>query len=71
MTFNQLEFTTYCIGAIAERLGLNQSIVYDKLHESGILSDYIVPAYDVLHTYSGKYLTDDLIEYMNEKGVLE
>lgn len=71
MTFNQLDFATYCIGSIAERLGMNQTAVYDRLRDSGILSGYIVPAYDVLHTYSSKYLTDDLINYMQEKGVLE
>jgi hypothetical protein len=70
MTFNQLDFATYCIGAIAERLGMNQAVVYDKLQDSGILSGYIIPAYDVLHTYSSAYLTDDLIGYMKEKGVL-
>lgn len=71
MTFNQLDFATYCIGAVAERLGMNQTAVYDRLRDSGILSGYIIPAYKVLHTYSGAYLTNDLIEYMKEKGVLE
>ena len=31
---------------------------------------YIVPSYDVLHTFSKEYLMDDLVEYMQEKGVL-
>lgn len=35
-----------------------------------ILYDYIVPSYDVLHTFSTRYLMDDLTEYMREKGVL-
>lgn len=35
-----------------------------------ILYDYIVPSYDVLHTFSSRYLMEDLTEYMREKGVL-
>ncbi|MDE5572418.1 MAG: DUF3791 domain-containing protein, partial [Muribaculaceae bacterium] len=33
--------------------------------------DYIVPSYDVLHTFSSRYLMDDLTDYMAEKGVLQ
>lgn len=71
MTFDQLDFVTYCIGSLAEYLHLGQTIVYRKLKESGILYGYIVPAYDVLHTYSGKRLTEELVEIMQEKGVLK
>lgn len=38
--------------------------------ESGILYGYIVPSYDVLHTFSSRYLVEDLTDYMREKGVL-
>ena len=71
MTLNQLDFATYCIGNLSERLKLNQFNVYKKLKDSGILYGYIIPAYDVLHTFSGQYITDDIIAYMKEKGVLE
>lgn len=30
----------------------------------------IVPSYDVLHTFSSRYLMEDLTDYMKEKGVL-
>ena len=45
--------------------------VYRRLKQSGILKGYIVPSYDVLHTFSKEYLMEDLTEYMREKGVLE
>lgn len=70
MTLTQLDFATYCIGSLAEYLNMNQLTVYQKLKESGILTGYIIPAYDVLHTYSGQYIVDDLVSYMKEKGVL-
>ena len=37
----------------------------------GIISDYIVPCYDVLHTFSREYIVEDLIDLMNKKGVLK
>ena len=71
MTFDKLDFALFCIGCIAERLKLNQTVVYDKLHQSGILQDYIVKGYDVLHTFDSEHITDEIIDYMNEKGVLK
>ena len=44
--------------------------VYRRLKQSGILHGYIIPSYDVLHTFSKEYLMEDLTEYMREKGVL-
>ena len=65
-----IDFVTYCIGNLSRRLGLSQRDVFEKLKQSGILSGYIVPSYDVLHTFSKEYLMQDLTEYMKEKGVL-
>lgn len=65
-----LEFVTYCISKLSQVLKLPQREVYRRLKESGILYDYIVPSYDVLHTFSSRYLMDDLTDYMKEKGVL-
>ncbi|MBP3642705.1 DUF3791 domain-containing protein [Parabacteroides johnsonii] len=65
-----LEFVTYCISKLSQVLKLPQREVYRRLKDSGILYDYIVPSYDVLHTFSSRYLVEDLIDYMREKGVL-
>ena len=65
-----LEFVTYCISKLAQILNLSQGDVYDRLKRSGILYDYIVPSYDVLHTFGSRYLMEDLTDYMREKGVL-
>ncbi|MDE5844534.1 MAG: DUF3791 domain-containing protein [Muribaculaceae bacterium] len=71
MDRNTLEFVTYCISKLAQRLNLSQGEIYNRLKSSGILYDYIVPSYDVLHTFSSRYLMDDLTDYMAEKGVLQ
>lgn len=65
-----LEFVTYCIGQLSLLLKLPQREVYQRLKKSGILYDYIVPSYDVLHTFSSRYLMEDLVDFMREKGVL-
>ena len=51
-------------------MGLNARDVYHRLKTSGILADYIIPSYDVLHTFSKEYLMEDLTDFMKEKGVL-
>lgn len=71
MDKNVIEFVTYCIGRLSFLLNLPQQEIYKRLKSSGILYDYIVPSYDVLHTFSSRYLMEDLIEYMKEKGVLD
>ena len=67
---NTLEFVTYCVSKLAHKLNMSQSDVYARLKRSGILSDYLIPSYDVLHTFSSRYLMEDLADYMREKGEL-
>ena len=70
MNYDNVDFITYCIGNLSRRLNLSVAEVYRRLKQSGILYGYIVPSYDVLHTFGKEYLMEDLIEYMREKGVL-
>ena len=55
---SELEFVVFCIENVAA-----------KLEKSDILSGYIVPEYEVLHTQSREYIVDDLIDVMKERGV--
>ena len=70
MSFEQLDFVTYCIGNLSIRLHFPQRTVYTKLKNSGILDNYIIRGYDVLHTFGKDYIMNDLISYMQEKGAL-
>ena len=65
-----LDFVVFCITKLSVLLKLPQQDIYTRLENSGILYDYIVPSYDVLHTFSFRYLMEDLTDYMYEKGVL-
>ena len=66
----QLDFITYCVGNLADRLKMSASTVYKMLRSTGILDGYIVPCYDVLHTFSKDYIMDDLIGMLKKKGAL-
>lgn len=70
MDRNTLGFVTYCISKLAQVLNLSQKDVYRRLDTSGILDQYIIPSYDVLHTFGSRYLVDDLTSLMKERGVL-
>lgn len=70
MDKNTLEFVTWLISKLADWLNLSQSDVYRRLMKSGILYNYIVPSYDVLHTFGARYLLEDITDFMKEKGVL-
>ena len=70
MNKKTLEFVTFCKSKLSILLKLSQEDIYKRLEKSGILYDYIIPSYDVLHTFSERYLMLDLAGYMKEKGVL-
>lgn len=66
----ELEFAIFCIENIASRLHVDAQKVYVALSEqTNILNDYIIPAYEVLHTQSKDYIVDDIIDVMHEMGV--
>ena len=71
MNSNQVDFSTFCIGSVARAIGMNQAEVYRRLKDSGILMDYIVACYDVLHTFSREYIVEDIIDLMQKRGVLK
>ena len=66
-----MNFVTFCISKLSMMLKLPQKEIYSRLKKSGILYGYIVPSFYVLHTFSSRYLMEDLTDYMREKGVLE
>lgn len=65
-----LKFVTWLISKLSERLKMPQGEVFRRLYQSGILYNYIVPSYDVLHTFGSRYLMDDIIDFMREEGAL-
>ena len=67
----ELEFAVFCIENVAAALGKTSGDVYRALSDdSGILHQYIVPSYDVLHTQGKDYIINDIREVMAERGVV-
>lgn len=68
---NELEFVIFCIENVALHLKVDARRIYSAFtKESDILTNYIVSEYEILHTQSKEYIVNDLIELMNEKGVI-
>ena len=67
---SELEFVVFCIENVATRLGVDAERVYQAFTEqSDILSSYIIPEYEVLHTQSREYIVNDILDVMKERGV--
>ena len=43
-------------------VGWSASRVYGTLRSTGLLAGYIIPCYDVLHTFSKEYMVEDLTQ---------
>lgn len=71
MSSKALNFTIFCIGNVANYLGRDAREIYKLMQRGDIIMGYIVPCYDVLHTFSKEYIVEDLIDCMKERGLLE
>ena len=67
----QLDFVTYCVGNLADRLNMSASKVYKMLRSTDILNGYMIPCYDVLHTFGKEYIMNDLISLLKKRGALK
>ncbi len=70
MDFKILNFTIFCVNNVASYLNKNAKEVYHAMQNAGMIDGYIVPCYDVLHSFSKEYIVDDLVSLMRQKGVL-
>ena len=67
----ELEFVVFCVENVAAALGKPSCDVYRVLSgENGILHQYIIPSYDILHTQGKDYIVNDICEVMAERGVM-
>ena len=67
---NELEFAIFCIENVALVLGVYAEEVYKALAiESDLLSTYIIPEYEMLHTQSKEYIVNDILDLMQTRGI--
>lgn len=55
-------FVASCIEDVAEKLGVDYAVVYERMKAVGMIENYIIPHYDVLHTESRENVTAGMIE---------
>lgn len=55
-------FVASCIEDVADKLGVNYAEVYERMKSVGLIENYIIPHYDVLHTESRASVTAGMIE---------
>ena len=69
MTQDNIEYVTAVIGTLSTMLGLPCSRIYRNLNAAGLIKNYLVKCYDVLHTLSLEYVAEDVGSYMKKKGL--
>ncbi len=66
-----LEFVIFCIDSLSEYLQKDTKEIYRLLkYETDVLDSYIIPCYEALHTQSKKYIVEDIVEVLKERGVM-
>lgn len=65
----ELTFSIFILYSLAEKWNKAPAEVYRILNESGIIDDYVIRCYDVLHTQGKEYLVEDITDYAREKGI--
>lgn len=65
----ELDFSIFMLYSLARKWKKTPSAVYKILNSTGILDNYIIACYDVLHTQGKEYLVEDITDYVQEKGV--
>lgn len=70
MNRDETEFIIYIINEVANIKGISTSKVYKAINETDCINEYLVPFYDVLHTLSSENVANDVIEYVEKRGVV-
>ena len=65
----ELTFVVFILYVLGQHWNMTTLEVYEILDSTGILDDYIIKCYDVLHTQGKEYLVEDITDFVKEKGV--
>lgn len=68
-------FIASCIETAAKATGMAPQDMYLRMERIGLISDYIIPCYEQLHSESRKNITEDILKTISiweeKKGVKE
>ena len=65
----ELTFVIFVLHALGQHWNMTTPEVYEILNTTGILDDYIIKCYDVLHALGKEFLVEDITEFVREKGI--
>ena len=65
----EIDFSVFALHHLARAWGMSVPDTYRALQDAGIIDDYLVPFYDVLHTLGAEYLVNDLTGMARDRGV--
>ena len=69
-TKSEIEFAVFLLHHLSRIWKKSVPDTYRILSDTGILQNYIIPCYDVLHTQGESYLLDDITSFARERGAL-
>ena len=69
MNNDSFEFVVYMIHQCAAKWHVSPAEAYRRIAESGCMSNYLIPLYDILHTQSAEFVVADIEEYMENRGI--
>ena len=70
LAVDKIDFSVFLFHKLAKAWGMMVPDTVRILNEGGIIHEYILPFYDVLHTLGTDYLVEDITEMARERGVL-
>ena len=65
---DQLKFSIFIINQIAKAKKKPTNVVFKTLSETGVLDDYVINCYDMLHTLGKEYLVEDITGMLSDRG---
>lgn len=63
----RLGFLAQCIERVADALGSEYSVIFDRLEAAGLTEGFILKHYETLHTQSIENVVEDIIVALNNK----
>jgi len=68
-------FVSSCIEAAAAAIGMEAQDMYRRMQRIGLIEDYILPSYEVLHAESRQNVTEDILKtieiWEKKKGITQ
>lgn len=60
-----MQFVVFAIECAAEKMGKSSKDIYNRLQKVGLIDNYLIKGYDMLHTQGKAYISDVVIEALH------